>query len=102
MQDGAHVEDFRGWRGVGVAADVEVVIVVGNLGQGDDFGVAFDVGIVVEGGDDIVDVLWAQLVLVFAFLKFQFAVDEQHLAFTFCGFVLVDDQQAGGDAGAIE
>jgi hypothetical protein len=60
---GADILGFRRGRVVGVAADVEVVVVPGQVLTGDDGGVAGDVGELSVGGHDLLGVLGEQVVL---------------------------------------
>ena len=63
MEVGSDVVGFGRWGVVGVAADVAVEVVLGQLVGGDDFGEAVDVGEVAVGGDDLLFVLGAEVVL---------------------------------------
>src|ERR1035441_2103467 len=102
VQVGADVLRLRGRRVVDVAADVEVEVVVRQLGNAHHVGEAGDVLIVVIGRDDLLDVLGAEVVLRAAGGEFAVGVDEQNLAAasgeTRRG--AAQDEDAGRDAGA--
>ena len=51
---------------------------------------------------DLLDVLGTELVLILALGEFAVRVDEEHFAPQLVGLVLVDHDDAGGNAGAIE
>ena len=89
--------------GVDIARDVEVVVVlrVRDLGQRHHARVAVDLGLLVEDVDDLVDVLAAQAVLVAVLDEALGGVDHEHAGAP-GGVLLVEDDDAGRDAGAVE
>ena len=100
-------------RVVHVAADVEIGVVgLGEqLGHGHDLGVIVHVGESLVSGDDFLDVLGAEVVLRTAGEELGVGVDEKHALAAGLGFVGVGgaagavgphDDDAGGDAGAVE
>jgi hypothetical protein len=98
-----------GWRRVvGIAADVQVVIVFAQRGVGHDGTQARHLGKGLEGVDDFLDVLGQQMVLCTAFEAFAVGVDEQDLALALGRFAavvalpLAHHQHAGRNAGAVE
>ena len=104
VQVGADILRFGRGRVVGVAADVEVVVVGCQFLAGDDGGVAGDVGERPVGGDDLLGVLGEQVVLRPPGRELGVGVDEQHLPGPFrrLGARGAQHQDAGGDAGAVE
>ena len=104
QQVGPHVLGL-GRRGVvGIAADVEVVVVLGQLGVGHHGGERGDVGEPLVGVDDLLDVLGLQVVLRPAGPVLGVGVDEEHLALALGWLCALgpQHQDAGGDAGAVE
>ncbi len=81
--------------------EVEVVLRVGDLGQRHHAGVARDFDLPGEGVDDLVDVLVAQAVLVAVLDEALGGVDHED-ALAGGGVLLVEHDDAGGDAGAVE
>ena len=59
MQDSAHIKNLGWRRGIGIASNVQVVVVLRNVFQGDDFGIPLDLGVVIKRAYDLVDVLLA-------------------------------------------
>ena len=98
------VVGFGWWGAVGVGADVAVEIVGGQFVEGDDLGEAVDIGEVSVGGGDLLLVARAYVVLGATFAIVAVGVDEQHLALPLWGFGSFgsQDQDGGGDAGAVE
>ena len=88
---------------VHVAGNVQVVVVggVGDLGHRHDARVPRHVGLAVEHIDDAVDVLGAQAVLVPVLAEAAAGVDQED-ALADVGVLLVDDEDAGGDARPVE
>lgn len=111
-QMGAHVVRLGRWRIVGVAADVEVIVVGLKRGGVDDGREAVDGAEFVEGGDDLLDVFGQQVILCTAFEELAVGIDEQHFALALGGLAadtigavlhpLAKHQNAGRNAGAIE
>ena len=110
---GAHVLGLGGWGVVHITADVEVPVVgrVADLGDRDAAGVAGHVLVTFEDGDDLLDVLRAEVILGAAGMELGVGVDEKDLATPVGGFGRVlrsagqigsQHQDAGGDRGAIE
>jgi hypothetical protein len=90
---------------VGVAADVEVVVVLAQHGVGHHGAEARHLGEVLEGVDDLLDVLGQQVVLRAAFEVLAVGVDEQHLPWRpacVVALALAQRNHASRDAGAIE
>ena len=81
--------------------EVEVVLRVGDLVERHHAGVARDVGLPGEGVDDPVDVLLAQAVLGAVLHEALGGVDHED-ALAGGGVLLVEHDDAGGDAGAVE
>ena len=96
------LEVFR-LAGIDVARDVEVVVVgrIGDLGHRHHAGITRHFGLPVEHVDDEVNVLRAQAVLVSVLEEALARVDHEDAA-AGVGVLLVEDQDAGGDAGAVE
>ena len=92
---------FR-FAAVDVAREVEVVFVLFDFGEAD-HACVFRVAVVVtvEHIHDLVDVAIAQAVF-WAVLEIAFAGIEHEDAFAGVGVFLVDDDDAGGDAGAVK
>ena len=57
MQNSPYIKDFRGWGGIGIASDVQVVIVLPNLLHADHSGVTLFILVGIEGSNDMVNVL---------------------------------------------
>jgi hypothetical protein len=85
--------------GADVPGDVEVEVVLLNLGHVDAAGVAGLLGAVLVGGDDLGDVVSAQLVLAFAFHEVLGGVDEEDVVGL---FALFEDDDGDGDSGGVE
>ena len=104
VEVGPHVLGLGRWGAVGVAADVAVEVVIGKLFDGDDSGEAVDVGEAAVGGGDLLLVAGAQVVLSPALAVVAVGVDEQHPAPPLRRFGALgpQDQNGGGDAGAVE
>ena len=89
---------------VGVAADVQVVVVLRQRLVGDHGSEAGDVGVPLVGVDDLLDVLGVEVVLGPARPQLGVGVDEHDLALPLSGFTALgpQDEHAGGDARAVE
>ena len=98
---GAEVVQVFWFRRVDIARDVEVVVVGGDVAQGHHAAVARQFDLLGEHVDDLVDVLAAQAVFV-AILHVALAGIDHKDAFAGVGVFLVDDDNAGGDAGAVK
>ena len=96
------LEVFR-LAGIDVARKVEVVVVgrIGDLGHRHHAGITRHFGLPVEHVDDEVNVLRAQAVLVSVLEEALARVDHEDAA-AGVGVLLVEDQDAGGNAGAVE
>ena len=96
------VQIFR-FASVDVARDVEDAIVgrVGNFGYRHHAGVAVQFGLLVEDIHDLVEILSPQSVLV-AVLEEVLAGVNHEDAGASVSILLVNNQNAGGDAGAVE
>ena len=88
---------------VDVAGDIQVVIVfrIADLGQGDHAVVLRHLGKACEGIDNPVNVLVAQAILVAVLDKTLRRIDHEN-ALAGAGVFLVEDDDAGRDAGAVE
>jgi len=88
---------------VDVAREVEVVVVlrVGDLADGHEARVARDSSLPGEGVHDSVDVLLAEAVLRAVLLEALGGIDHED-APAGCGVFLVEHEDAGGNAGAVE
>lgn len=87
------------FEGVDVAGDVEIEVVVDYLLQRRDVRVFVDIFATAIRVDDLVDVLFGELVLVLAFDEFLACIDEQDVL---CVPVLFEHENASGDSGAVE
>lgn len=101
VQVGLDVLPVLGSVAVDVAGDVEIVVVGGNFLQGDEAGEPGEVELLGEGIDDLVHVHAAETVLG-AVLEIALAGVDEENAFPLVGSGLVDDNQAGGDAGTVK
>ena len=72
-----HVYFWFRFEGVYVAGDIQVELVFFDLGQRGGIGILIHLFEVVEGPDDLVDILLAEAVLVFDILVLTAGVDEQ-------------------------
>ncbi len=100
---GLHVLGFGLGGVVDVAADVEVVIMLlHDLGLAHEAAVFRQLAFVGKDEINLFDVLGAEFVLVLALGVFAVGVDEENLVTQGVGFILVEDKDAGGDAGAVE
>ena len=81
--------------------EVEVVFRVGNLCKGDHAGIVRSVSLPGKGIDDAVDVLLAQAVLVAILDKSLAGINHENTPAS-SGILLVEHQNTGRDAGAIE
>ncbi len=95
------------WLGVGrvvhVAADVQVVVVFfRDLLLADEAAVFRQRDFVGEDVVDFLDVLGAEFVLVLALGEFAVGIDEENLVAQGVRLVFVEDDDAGGNAGAVE
>jgi hypothetical protein len=97
------VLDVLGLARVDVArqVEVEVVLLAGDFVEGHHAGAAGHVGLLAEGVDDAVDVLGAEPVLVAVFDVAAGGVEHEDAA-AGDGVLLVQRQDADGDAGAVE
>lgn len=86
-------------RRADVAGDVQVEVVLLDLGHLHAAGVAGGFRSVLVGVDDLGDVLLAQLVLAFAFHEVLGGVDEEHVVGL---LALLEHEDANGDAGGVE
>src|SRR5690606_161792 len=97
---------LRLWRRgvVHIPADVEVEVVLAEFGDVHDAGEAWDVAVLLEGGDDLLGVLRLQIVLGAASGVLAVGVDEEDLGATLLGTsgAASQDEDAGRDAGAVE
>ena len=100
---GLHVLRFGVRSVVHIASNIEVeVVLFDDLGLGHEAAVFWQLAFVGEDEVNLLGVLGAELVLVFAFSVFAVGIDEEHLVTQSIGFVLVDDDDTGRDAGAVE
>jgi hypothetical protein len=100
----AHVVRLGRWHVVGVAADVEVVLILGELIPVHDPGEAGNVLESVVAADDLFNVLGVEMVLSSALVVLMIGVDEEHLATPLprLGPSRPKHEDAGGDARAVE
>lgn len=87
-------------EGIDVARDVEVVVVLLDLAQLGDMAEFLDALPLPVGADDALDVLGAEVVVLSNFLKPLAGVDEEDVVGVLP--LLLQHQNAGGDAGAVE
>jgi hypothetical protein len=71
-------------KGIDIARNIEVIVVVLNLFQAGEIGVFLDVIAITVGLDDFLDVFFAELVLVFTCLNSRLASINSTLSSTFC------------------
>lgn len=74
------------FKGIDIARDIEVIVVVLNLFQAGKISVFLDVIAIAVGLNDFFDVFFTELVLVFTRLEFAAGVDKQHLIIHFLLF----------------
>lgn len=97
-----HGEHFAGDLRLDVAGDVEVMVVGGDLVEGGETGDAFDIGVVADPAMDALDVLGKQFVLGATGFELFRGIDDEHLVFPVLRLLLSEDEDAGGEAGAVE
>ena len=102
-QVGGEVLDVLGLGAVDVAGQVEIVVVfrIGDFRDRDHAGIAGDIALAGEGVHDAVDVLLAEAVLGAVFPKALAGINHED-AFAGLGMLLVDDDDAGRNPGAVE
>ena len=101
VEVGTDVLDVLGLLGVDVAGEVEVVVVFLDLGVGDEAGIAGVLLGVGEHIDDLVQVAFAEAVFGAVLHKALGGVDHED-GLAGGGVLLVEDEDAGGDAGAVK
>ena len=112
QQMSTHIMWLGWWCVIHVTADIQVVVVVAQCGDIHHVAKAVDPAKFVEGSGDFLNVLGQQVVLRTALEVLAVGVDKQHLALalgrlgadTVGAFLLLlaQDQDAGGNTGAIE
>ena len=87
---------------VDVPGDIEVVVVLPYLVQGDGAGVFFNGRIAPIGVHNLFNVLGTELVLVLPLLKIPGAIKEKDFAFSIGWLVFIQNEKARRNARAVE